>query len=203
MSRSSRPSDWMANLPLVLLGIRSSTRDDSAVSPAHLLYGAPLRLPGEFFLSGTSSVPTSDFVAQLQRSLREMSPFPAEFHSKLGHSPAAIPAALGTCPAVFVRVDAVKRPLTQPYSGPYSVLERTEKTFTLLRAGKPWTVSVDRLKPYFLPIMSAPSSTLSSSPSTPSPATPSAGQSPPAAAPASSLVTRYGRTVRPPHRLGF
>ena len=34
MSKSPQASDWMSNLPLVLLGIRSSTRDDSAISPA-------------------------------------------------------------------------------------------------------------------------------------------------------------------------
>ena len=65
MARASRPSDWMANLPLVLLGLRSTPRDDSMISPAHLLYGGPLRLPGEFFPpgAGLGSVPASEFVA--------------------------------------------------------------------------------------------------------------------------------------------
>ena len=145
MAKSQRPSDWMANLPLVLLGIRSATRDDSSVSPAHLLYGCPLRLPGEFFSpgAGSTAVRASDFVAQLQSSLQELSPFPAHHNSS---SSPSVPASLSAAPAVFVRVDAVKRPLTAPYTGPYQVLQRNEKTFVISRAGKPWTVSVNRLK---------------------------------------------------------
>ena len=101
MSRSQRASDWMSNLPFVLLGIRSSSRDDSAISPAHLVFGGPLRLPGEFFPSAAAqgSVPTSDFVAQLQTSLRDMSPFPAEFHAP--NRRVAVPTSMATCPAVF------------------------------------------------------------------------------------------------------
>ena len=138
---------------LVLLGIRSSTRDDSAISPAHLVYVGPLRLPGEFFPSGSGSgaVQTSDFVAQLQHYVHALSPIPipADFHA--GARVSSVPGSLSTCLSVFVRVDAVKRPLTQPYTGPYEVLR-----FLLLCAGRPWTVTVDRLKPLLSPVMSAP-----------------------------------------------
>ena len=148
MSHSARASDWMSNLPLVLLGIRSASRDDSAISPAHLVFGAPLRLPGEFFSQGDHPPPrTSEFVEQLQHSLRSFSPFPPEFHTSTSHQRTSVPASLSSCRAVFVRVDAVKRPLTRPYVGPYDVLEKSAKTFILSRSGKPWTVSVDRLKP--------------------------------------------------------
>ena len=154
MSRSPKASDWMTNLPFVLLGMRSSTRDGSAISPAHLVFGSPLRLPGEFFPPYRSdSVPTSDFVTQLQSSIQNSVPFPADFNS--AQRSASIPAALSTCAAAFVHVDAVKRPLTQPYVGPCEVLRRGEKTFILLKSGKPWTVSIDRLKPFFEPVMSA------------------------------------------------
>ena len=39
---------WMNHLPLVLLGVRSAIRGDTGFSPADLVYGMPLRLPGEF-----------------------------------------------------------------------------------------------------------------------------------------------------------
>ena len=222
MSRSPCASDWMANLPWVLLGLRSSTRDDSAISPAHLVYGGPLRLPGEFFLSAPSSpAKTADFVVQLQRSLRDMSPYPADFHND--HRPSAVPSALSKCSAVFVRIDAVKRPLTQPYLGPFEVLERKDKTFVILRAGKPWTVSIDRLKPYFVCEMSAPSTfstsslPVSRSPTSTSPPAASSQQSPgspasesrststPSSAPPSASppqqTSRFGRVLRQPDRL--
>ena len=208
MSRSSRASDWMQNLPWVLLGMSSSTRDDSLVSPAHLLYGAPLRLPGEFFPPSRPSIATlgaSDFVARLRDSIRDMTPFPADFHQGPLKTP-AVPASLSACPAVFVRVDAVKRPLTPPYIGPFEVLQREAKTFTIKRSGKPWTVSIDRLKPFFPPVMSAPSSLPSSPTSAPSPPAahrPQRSPSPapaPAPAPTPDVVTRAGRVVRPPDR---
>ena len=51
---------------------------------------------------------------------------------------------------VFVRHGAVRKPLQSPNDGPYLVLERTEKFFTLNINGREDTVSVDRLKPTYL-----------------------------------------------------
>lgn len=36
-------------LPLILLGFRSSWRDDLKATPAAMVYGTTLRLPGQFF----------------------------------------------------------------------------------------------------------------------------------------------------------
>ena len=137
MSRSASAADWMLNLPLVLLGLRAAAREDAPLSPAHLVYGCPLRLPGEFFATGgCSPVGVTDFVHQLQRSISEFRPAPIDFHTReTGRSP--IPSSLRSARDVFVRVDAVKRPLTRPYLGPFEVLQHGEKTFVLSRAGKP------------------------------------------------------------------
>ena len=54
---------------------------------------------------------------------------------------------------VFVCVDVVRPPLSRPYEGPFTVISKSTdlKTFTLDRSGRPWVVSVDRLKSaYFL-----------------------------------------------------
>ena len=203
MARSASAVDWMANLPLVLLGLRAATREDAPISPAHLVYGAPLRLPGEFFdPESRRACKTTDFVSQLQRSLRDMTPAPVEFHSQQrGHS--SPPASLEATPCVFVRVDAVRRPLSPPYVGPFEVLERNSKTFVLLRAGKPWTVSVDRLKPHFSPVMSASPSTQSSSPPAAPAQRPRLSPPPPAATePQTQLpaMSRFSRRLRPPDR---
>ena len=40
-------------------------------------------------------------------------------------------ADLSTSTFVFVRHDAIKRPLQPPYDGPYKVLQRTNKHYTL------------------------------------------------------------------------
>ncbi|GBM90210.1 hypothetical protein AVEN_121847-1 [Araneus ventricosus] len=47
---------------------------------------------------------------------------------------------------VFLRIDRVRKSLEPPYAGPYKVLSRTEKVFTVEIDGKPTTVSTDRLK---------------------------------------------------------
>ncbi len=51
---------------------------------------------------------------------------------------------------VFVLHDAVRKPLQQPYDGPYLVLDRSAKFFTLDIKGRKDTVSIDRLKPAYL-----------------------------------------------------
>jgi hypothetical protein len=51
---------------------------------------------------------------------------------------------------VFIRNDGYKRPLEQPFSGPYRVVSRSDKCFTVSVSGRDKTVSVDRLKPAFI-----------------------------------------------------
>ena len=209
----------MSNLPFVLLGIRSALRNSYYYSHAHLTYGGPLRLPGEFF-STTAATPvpdTSAFVAHLRGVLRAASPFPADHHATQSLH---LPSSLLACDSVFVRVDSVKRPLTPPYSGPYTVLRRDPKVFVLDRSGKEWTVSVDRLKPLETPSSSlvdlAPPSMPSSLPVESTPTTtavPSVRPTPTSdsAFPdlplssghplSSALRTRSGRLVRPPQVL--
>ena len=53
---------------------------------------------------------------------------------------------LDTCTHVYVRVDAVQRPLTRPYEGPYRVIRRGPKVFNVMRGTKIETVTVDRVK---------------------------------------------------------
>ena len=158
MARNSSTS-WLDHLPAVLLSIRSSIREDSGVSPAELVFGSPLRLPGQLLPDPAPLAPPStDFVADLHRSLLTALPMPVVHHSARSAVP-SVPQSLSSSSFVFVRVDAVRPPLCRPYEGPYRVLEHGPKTFKLEKSGRPWVVSVDRLKPVPpVPSSSSPSS---------------------------------------------
>ena len=104
---------------------------------------------------------------------------------------------------MFVRHDAVRKPLQPPYDGPFKVLQRADKFFILDINGKQDTVSLDHLKPAFLD-----PSILESLPTTPSVADRVCKAQHPAIVPpqqASStappaVTTRSGRRVKPPQR---
>ena len=209
---SSGSSSWMDNLPFVLLGIRTSVREDSGCSASDLLYGSSLRLPGDMLVrpSSSSAPSPSDFAKNLQAAMLEAAPMPVVHH---GVTPPKLCPRLHSASHVFLRVDAVKKPLTPPYEGPFPVLERSAKTFKILRNGKPVTVSVDRLKPVTsLPTASPPTAPTpalgrpspaagpSRSPSLPTSALgrPSSSPAPSyAAVAAGPVVTRSGRVSRP------
>ena len=146
---------WMDHLPFVLLGMRSSIRADSGCAPADLVYGSSLRLPGDLLSSKSSSasvVPAGDFVAHLHSVLRAASPMPVSYH---GSHRSRVDPALAAAMHVFLRVDAVRRPLVPPYDGPFPVTDRTDKFYQIKKENKLANVSVDRLKPaFFLPVPS-------------------------------------------------
>jgi hypothetical protein len=60
-------STWMDELPVVLLGLRSAWREDPDCSPAELVYGCTLHLPGEFLRSpnSRSNQPSIFFLASI------------------------------------------------------------------------------------------------------------------------------------------
>jgi hypothetical protein len=141
-------TDWMDHLPLVMLGVRTAWREGLDASPAELLYGTTLRLPGEFIgASQDSIVPSSDFLLGLQSSMRVLTPKTPQLPED---RPVHLPADLATCTHVYIRHDAVKKPLQRPYDGPFRVLEREAKYFLLNQNGRQNRVSLDRLKPAFI-----------------------------------------------------
>ena len=51
---------------------------------------------------------------------------------------------------VFVRIDAVRRALKPPYDGPYKVINRNDKCFTIEISKKNVNITTARLKPSFM-----------------------------------------------------
>ena len=63
--RSRMTSDnWWDELPWIMLGVRTASKEDLNMSTAELVYGAPLTVPGEFL--GTPTEPWSPRQSALQ-----------------------------------------------------------------------------------------------------------------------------------------
>ena len=94
-----RPSAWIDALPLVLLHVRCALKEDIAATAAEIVYGTTLRLPGEF-VNPTKSISVLDplvYVVNLRVCMQNLRPLQ--------------PRSLATATHVFVRHDALRKPL--------------------------------------------------------------------------------------------
>ncbi|XP_054720790.1 uncharacterized protein LOC129230415 [Uloborus diversus] len=138
---------WTRALPLVLLGIRETVKEDLQCTGAELVYGVPLRLPAEYLEEPAINIEPHDFLQKFRQSMQSLKSTPTASHDKRS---IFIHPSLSKATHVFVRVDDVKKSLQPPYNGPYLVMQCTDKTFTLNINGKPSVINIDRLKPGFL-----------------------------------------------------
>lgn len=134
---------WVDALPLVLIGLRCSVNPDIGYSPAELTYGTTLQIPGQF-VTEKSYLANNEWVSSFCDYMQNIQTTEVKRH---GRKPIYIPQELATCTHVFLRNDAVLKPLQQPYTGPYRVIRRTDKTFTIKINNSEKVVSTDRVKP--------------------------------------------------------
>jgi hypothetical protein len=108
-----RGQHWTEALPLVLLGIRTAFKDDLQASASELVYGEPLRIPGELLAPTADPVDPAHFITELRQQMARIRPIPANRHA----SPATfVHSDLEKCTHVFVRQDAARRALEPPKS---------------------------------------------------------------------------------------
>ena len=148
------PEQWFWKLPCTLLAIRTTLKPDIGASPADLVFGEGLSIPGE--LLGTS--PADDTGAQEQRQrlldnlrleVARVQPTPTSAHRR----PAVhLPEDLQTATHVFVRRGGVQPSLATPYVGPYRVISRRESSFRIAIPGaQSENINVARLRPAIMP----------------------------------------------------
>ena len=209
-------SNWIDRLPWVMLGLRSAPKEDLQSSSAELVFGQPLRVPGEFLPASSAPWSATTHRPVFQDAASAFAPVPA--HHCIPRS--YVPKDLMAAGYVFIRHDAHRSPLQAPYDGPFRVLEAGPKSFVVDMGGKKERVSVDRLKPAHLirdePVELAQPPRRGRPPKAagvpgPLPIIPPEklrrrrGR-PPAPTPAVSTLpvtvkySRYGRVVRPPKR---
>ncbi|XP_064462625.1 uncharacterized protein LOC135373336 [Ornithodoros turicata] len=146
--RASPHIPWSEVVPLVLLGLRAAVKPDLGCSVVELVYGTTLRLPGELLCPPPVDPPSSasDYVSRLRQVMGSLRPYasrPPRSASSYQHPD------LTTCTHVFIHCDAVRKPLQPPYTGPFRVLERADRHFTLDINGRSDAVTMERLKPAF------------------------------------------------------
>ncbi|GFU48276.1 retrovirus-related Pol polyprotein from transposon 412 [Trichonephila clavipes] len=73
-----------------------------------------------------------------------LKPVPTSSH---GRETVFVHPELSQCTHVFLRHDAIRKPLQPPYDEPFAVVKHSEKLITLQRRGKEICVSIDRVKP--------------------------------------------------------
>lgn len=147
-ARVTNNTSWCNELPTVLLGLRAVGRSDNNVSPAEYMYGQTIRLPGDFYdISDKHIIDDNAFLEQLRYNISMLKPVP----SKVRNSRTLfVHKELNNCEYVFIRNDAVRKPLVPPYNGPYRVLSRSNKIYTIQLPKSKVNVSIDRLKPAFI-----------------------------------------------------
>ncbi|GBN81465.1 Transposon Ty3-I Gag-Pol polyprotein [Araneus ventricosus] len=135
---------WIDTLPTVLLGLRTEIQEDNNHSIAQIVYGESLRLPGEFFSEPSIRTASESFANNLQKQMETVGPRTTRRNSSRH---IFVNKDLENCSHVFQRIDRVKKQLESPYEGPFPVIERKDKFFTINIKGKNVNVSLDRLKP--------------------------------------------------------
>lgn len=136
---------WYDALPSALLALRIWPNENST-SPYELLTGLKPLVP-RICLENQKLLSSHKLLEQLQEHFKSVKFTPP----RMAPHSAYIPPSLSTCKRVWIRVDRPKRPLEAPYSGPYEVVQRDSKIFTVRRGDVTDTVAIDRLKPVHEP----------------------------------------------------
>ena len=94
--------DWVQHLPLVLLGLHTTPKEDSGYAPAEALYCTQLAVPGEFLEA--TDLPPTDFLQKIDSAITGFfGPVP---HCTRPVPKKSLPKALLNSEFVFVREDA-------------------------------------------------------------------------------------------------
>ena len=113
-----------------------------------------LRIPGTYFTT-TTEFPTPDqssYAAKLKTVMEKLKAIPPRQQK---HQHVNVGDLLQTCTHVFVRHDAIRKPLETLYNDPYQVLTHSKKHFNVNVKGCKEVISIDRLKPAYLNVTTA------------------------------------------------
>jgi hypothetical protein len=136
---------WAEELPFVLLGLRAQPREDTGLSPAESVYGAPIVLPNEFLQSEELAV---DSIIKNFKNTLDAPAFSLPRHNPSSSLalPSELPAHFLSARLVWVCCSGAVPPLQPLYDGPYAVIRHGGRSFTLQVRPREEIVAMSRLK---------------------------------------------------------
>ena len=93
-----------------MLGLKTMPKDDLGTSPADLVFGSPLTVPGEFVGHGQGE-PVPELLCRLRDNVADLRPVPPVHHASPTTSS---PTSLFSAKFVFIRHNGHKSPLQPP-----------------------------------------------------------------------------------------
>ena len=140
---------WLESLSVALLGLRVQPNVDSGISPFTYVTGSNMLVP-TIIVDPVEKDNCDNLVKILSEQMEGIDFSQIALGSNHATENSYIPRDLFSCSHVWVRIDRILKPLEAPYEGPFLVIKRGDKTFTLEKpSGKHFVVSVDRLKPVY------------------------------------------------------
>jgi transposase InsO family protein len=197
-------TSWTDDLPVVMMGLRAAYKEDIDATPAEMVFGQNIRLPGEFLSPAPSTVQSrSTFASTLKAAFHRLAPVNTCSHAKTS---IFVHKELASATHVFVR-RFNKTGMQNPYEGPFRIADRQDKTLTIIINGLPRVVSVNNVKPAFVDVDdTTPTYTPVRPVPVPIPHEKPAAQPKPALtmkSQQSPATTRTGRKVRFPDKLNL
>lgn len=115
-----------------------------------MVYGTNLRLPADYHDS-TCNVRNLDsdyeYVNRLRQIIQRYKSIPIRHNNN--STSLFVHPDLVKCEYVFIRNDAIHKPLQPTYDGPFRVLKRGNKVYEIQLPGRKTNISIDRLKPAY------------------------------------------------------
>ena len=133
-----------------MLGLRTTPVADTPFSPAEMLFGQALHLPGQFPPTNNAlPAPHHNFVRHLQQSTISAAP-PAAIHSAAKPTPDILRQLQEATHAFLQHPN--RKCLVPPYTGPHKITRISRSTVYLDVSGKPKKVAINRCKPAIMPV---------------------------------------------------
>ncbi len=127
----------------MLLGLRAQPREDTGLSPAEAVFGAPIVLHNEFLQNEEMSV---DAIIKIFSKTLHVPAVSLPRHNSSTQLPDELPGDHLSAPLIWVHRGGVIPPLQPLYDGPYAVLRRGPRSFTIRVGSRDEVIAVSRLK---------------------------------------------------------